>query len=403
VIAKIMHALWKRYDSWICEKWLPLGLFVFLSGFFWAPTAHNHKVMVNILLLLPCLLSLLDRALWRDLLPRTPLLWMCVAFLVYASLVSLVLNGEKGQEFGRWTALITLFLIGVGLRLRIAQQRLVQLFIGCGLAAALAGVYAVYRDVDAKIFLTYHYRLEGYGTLYNALRSGMLFGAFAAIMLWCACNPDIVRWQRIAAFMLALLCLATMVLTGSRAPMLALVLIGVTLAAVYRRWWLVGLIVAGGVAVTALVWDHLFDRGTSFRAEIWPQVWHKYLEAPIFGVGLQRSPLLVITSRGPAYNEHNMFLALLRQVGIIGLVLYLNVALRVLVQGWRDRNQCRLALLATILQAYGLIALQVDGIRVVSRPADSWVVLWLPLALLLMSQRYRSAPGAVPATALTER
>jgi O-antigen ligase len=384
-----MHALWKRYDSLLCEKMLPLGLVVLLSGFFWAPTGHNHKVMVAVLLLLPCLLSLLDRTLWRDLLWRTPLLWMTIAFLVYMSLASLVLTGAKGLEFSRWSALITLFLVGVGLRMRIAPQRLVQLFMVCGTAAAVAGMYAVYRDVDAKIFLTWHYRLEGYGALYNALRSGMLFGAFAAIMLWCACSSYIVSWQRVVAAVIALFCLAAMVLTGSRAPMLALVLIGIALAVTYRRWYFVALIIAGAAAVTALLWDHLFDRGTSFRAEIWPQVWQRYIEAPIFGVGLQRSPLLVITSDGPAHNEHNLFLALLRQGGLIGFLLYLNVAIRVLVQGWRARSQCHLALLAAVLQAYALIALQVDGIRVISRPADVWVVMWLPIALLLFSQRQR--------------
>lgn len=393
-----MHALWTRYDSLLCERLLPLGLAVLLSGFFWAPTGHNHKVMVAVLLLLPCLLSLLDRTLWRDLLWRTPLLWMTVAFLAYMSVASLILTGAKGLEFSRWSALITLFLIGVGLRMRIAQQRLVQLFMVCALAAALAGVYTVYRDIDTNIFLTWHYRLEGYGALYNALRSGMLFGAFAAIMLWCAYSSHIARWQRGMAVVLALFCLAAMVLTGSRAPLLALVVIGVVLAITYRRWYVVALIVVAAAAVTALVWDHLFDRGTSFRAEIWPQVWRRYLEAPMFGVGLQRAPLLVMTSHGPAYNEHSLFLALLRQGGLVGFLLYLNVAIGVLVQGWRSRGQCHLALLAAVLQAYALIALQVDGIRIVSRPADVWVVMWLPIALLLFSQRQRVLPQ--PASAV---
>jgi len=31
--------------------------------------------------------------------------------------------------------------------------------------------------------------------------------------------------------------------------------------------------------------------------------------------------------------------------------------------------------------------LQADGPRLITRPADVWVVLWLPIALLLFSQR----------------
>lgn len=384
-----MNSLWGRCDRVLCQWWLPLGLWALLSGYFWAPTTHNHKVIVNCLLALPCLLSLFYLPLWRDWLPRTPLLWLTLAYLVYMTAGSLIMTGHKGEEFIRWSAYIMLFLIGVGLRMRLTLSALTQLLLLSALAAALAGMYAIYRDIDAGIFLTYQYRLEGYGALYNALRSGMLFGAFAAISLWCAYSKNIAAWQRYVAIAVALSCLTALVFTGSRAPVLALLIIGIVITITYRRWQLLALVVVGSTLVLLLAWDKLFDRGTSFRLQIWPLVWAHYLDAPFFGVGLQRAPLKVIMDPFPTYNEHNLFLAILRQGGIVGFLLYLSVAITVCVQGWRARAQCSIAGLAAILQFYGLVSLQVDGVRLITRPSDSWVVLWLPIALLIYSQRSR--------------
>jgi len=382
-----MDSFWSLCDRWLCQRWLPFGLAVLLSGFFWAPTSHNYKVIVAILLLLPCLLSTLNRGLWRDLVFKAPLLWMTFAYLTYMTLATLVMTGAKGVEFIRFSALVMLFLLGVGLRMRIAVRSLMQLLLLCALAAALAGMYAVYRDIDAGIFLTFQYRLQGYGALYNALRSGTLFGAFAMMSLWCAYSPHIERWQRYAAVVLALFCLAALVFTGSRAPVLALLFIGVALAVTYRRWYLLLLIVVGTALVLVLAWDKLFDRGTSYRLEIWPQVWRHCMDAPIFGVGLQRAPLKILMGPFPVFNEHNLFLAILRQGGVIGLLLYLSVAITVCVQGWRSRARCSIGLLAALLQIYGLVSLQVDGPRLITRPADVWISLWLPIALLMYSQR----------------
>jgi len=386
-LLKTMQALWNRCDKWLCERWLPLGLAVLLSGFFWAPTTHNHKVMVSCLLLLPCLIALVDRALWRDLVPKAPLLAMTFTYLAYMTANALIQSGDRGEEFIRWSLCIMLFLLGIGLRMRASLRSLEQLFLLSAFAAVTAAAYAVYRDIGAGIFLTFHYRLEGYGALYNALRSGLLFGAFAATAMWCAFSRDCARWQRYAAVILALGCLGAVVLTGSRAPLLALLILAVAIAVTYRRWWVLALIVAGCVVVEALAWDALLDRGTSYRPEIWRQVWALYRESPIFGVGLQRHPVSVTAGGVTVFNEHNLFLALLRQGGVVGFVLYLSVALTVCVQGWRWRSICRIGFLAAILQIYGLISLQADGPRLITRPADVWVVLWLPIALLLFSQR----------------
>lgn len=383
----------QKLDTFICRYWFPFGLAVFLTGFFWAPSRHNLIVISNFVLLLPALLSAFSRNRWRTLLATTPLPLMTALFLAYMSVGSLLLKGSEFLDYFKWSLYIVLFIYAVGASMQLTEAELERLLALCAAVAAGAGCYAIYRDIQQGTFWLYDYRLMGYGTLYNQLRSGYLFAAFATIAAWFATRPAQPRWARTLAIACACICLLTTLLTGSRAPLLGLLTAAVWLLVSRRRWDWLFLVLVASTAISFLAWDRLSERGVSLRPEIWRYVWDLCLQQPWFGDGLVRSSLEVPTSEGPKYNTHNIFLTVLYYGGVVGLVQFLAIVGTTFYLSWRDRRNSSLSLLAALLQLYSVVALQFDGANLITRPADFWVLLWLPIGLHVYGRMRHLARG----------
>ena len=373
-------------DKAICSYWIPFGLAIFLSGFFWVPTSHNHIVIVSYCLLLPAFLGAFSRRHWRLALTASPMLALLAVFLIYMAAVTVVKNGSAGTEFIKWDLYIVLFVFAIGARMQLTESSLAYLLTFTAWVAAIAGVYAIDRDIRSGQFWLPDYRLKGYATLYNELRSGFLFGAFALLAAWVAFMPSYSRWLRVIAAGAAGLCATTTLLTGSRAPMLALLAVAVWAAVASKRWGRLLLIIAATAVVAYFAWDRLSERGASLRPEIWQYVWRLCRQQFWFGDGLDRYPLEIITSAGIKYNTHNLFLTILYYGGIFGLLQFIVIAGGTFYLSWSDRHDSSISLLAALLQLYSLVSLQFDGVNLITRPADFWVLLWLPIALHLFGR-----------------
>jgi O-antigen ligase len=342
--------------------------------------------MVSYALLLPALLSVFFHRDWNHTLRASPLLPLTALFLLYMATVAVVKQGPTGLEFFKWDTYILLFIFAIGARLQLTEQQLAYLLTLTTLVAAMGGAYAIGKDIQSGQFWLPDYRLRGYATLYNELRSGFLFGAFALLGAWAALRQELPYWLRIVAAGTATLCTATTLLTGSRAPLLGLLVVAVWAAVVSRRWGRLLLIIAATVIVAYFTWDRLSERGASLRPEIWQYVWKLCQQQLWFGDGLHRYALEIPTSAGVKYNTHNLFLTILYYGGTFGLLLFLGVACGTFYQSWRDRHESGISLLAALLQFYSLVALQFDGVNLITRPADFWVLLWLPIALHLFGR-----------------
>jgi O-antigen ligase len=187
--------------------------------------------------------------------------------------------------------------------------------------------------------------------------------------------------------LIAALCLAFVVLTGSRAPLIALASIGIFVTIANKRWYYLIAAIIVSCLIIGLFWDRLSERGASLRPEIWRYVWMQYLDNPWLGIGLNRQPIAVPTATGIMYGAHNIFLAVLYQGGFIGLTLFLLMVVTVFFNSWALRSTSRLAALAALLQLYAIVALQFEAVSLCTRPTDTWLLLWLPLALYLYARR----------------
>lgn len=372
-------------DQWLCGYWLPAGLLIFLTGFFWAPSRHNLKTIVYLMLLLPALLSLLQWRRLRRLLTESPLPALVAVYLLYLTGTAWWHGQEEAAAFLKWSFFIVLFVWAVGGAMAIDERRLTRL-LGCAaLVAGVGAVVAIGRDFAAGLIDEAGYRLVGYGAFYNPLRSGHLFGAFAVIAAWSAALEQRRGW-RVALALAAAACLAAAVLTGSRAPLLAMLGTALVVTMDMRgrlRWVSLLLVVALALAVGVLFWGPLSERGWSLRPEIWAASLGIWLERPWFGAGLGAS-LAIPVSTGDVYiDTHNVFLAVLFYGGVVGLMLFAAVFGFTLIAGWRARRRAPLGYLAVALLGFGLLTLQFDGGGVLSRPNEFWVLLWLPVALCI--------------------
>ncbi len=380
-------------DRLICSYWLPAGFFIFLIAFFLAPNQHYYKIIVTDLLLLPALFASLTPSARLTALRQNPALILVVIYLFYMAANTFLRRTQDKAEFVQWGAYILLFLVAIGARMRITTQRLQQLLISAALVAAGAGLFTLSRDLHSGAFYHREYRLEGYGALYNPLRSGELFGAFSLIGAWAVLSINS-KLMRGLAFSAAAICFITVLLTGSRSPLVALLAAGLcaTLLEKNRTRRLLWRVLLGAItsAVAILCWSELSARGTSLRPEIWWFVLRLCLQHLWFGVGLD-APLTIPVSVGVTFvnDPHNVFLAALFYGGIFGLLLFIAAFFTSGLLAWRMRHHSTLATLASMLQLYGLATLQFDGGCLISRPNDFWVLYWMPIALYL-----RVASGA---------
>src|SRR5690554_3732722 len=84
-----------RIYIWFGRYWLPVALFIFLTGLFWLPERHDYKVLLNQILLLPAFLMLSWGRLWPALRRGVRHLFPVIAYLFYFVLVSLIRGHEE--------------------------------------------------------------------------------------------------------------------------------------------------------------------------------------------------------------------------------------------------------------------------------------------------------------------
>lgn len=369
------------YEIVLDRYWIPLGFLIFLSGFFWAPSQHNYKVIVSYALLLPAFLSAITFRRWRDWFFATPVLPLLLLYMIYMVTMA-ALRGSEPIAFAQWSFYILVFLFGLSAQLRIAPNALIQLLATATTIAACAAVYTIAIDWHNGSLQQIDYRLVGYGALYNALKSGHLFGAFAVIGAWCAIAQ---RSLRTMGFITCATCLLAVLLTGSRAPCLAMLTVAAwNIFGFYRgRSRYLALLALAIVAsiLAAIFWHKLSERGLSLRPEVWSISLKLARAHPWFGAGLGSGLDIPMSIGDNLYDTHNVFIAVFYYGGAVGLLLFALTFIFCLLGAWRRRRQSPIFPLATALQLYGLATLQFDGGSLLGRPTEYWVLYWVPMAL----------------------
>jgi len=221
------------------------------------------------------------------------------------------------------------------------------------------------------------------------------FGAYAALSTMMASGVAIAEWVRTRrvtsgiALGIAVVNAVALILTFSRSAWLGFGLAGLVALMLYRTRYTVPLVVAAGAVITLLPSPYL-ERLTSIlhvhpgsasqeRLLIWHSVLQMVHQHPWVGFGLN-----TFNATFPLYKHldimgtpyaHNCFLQLAAELGLVGLVLFVWVLMRVFKQGWRPALRPgweRLVSLSLIAGAAGYV--------IQSSVETSWYSL--PLAVM---------------------
>lgn len=370
-----------RIFDFICLWMLPAGYFLLLCSLFFLPDRSLlHKLYYG-LFSIPTLMALLMRPRAFKELLREPIFVALLLFAGWALLSLLWSPGDDGfaSKLKPPLHLLMLF-VGCYLLVRYRSESIQPLLFSAAVVALIATIYYLYLFAGIYEPGT---RLIGGGAFDNPLLSSHLFGFFCAywLSLSMTCKRPQILWLSLPAMVIMF---AAVIATGSRTPLVALTLAALWLSFICwnrRSVLLLGIMAAGGVAVLMLFSNMLFDRGNSYRFEIWQFVLQKIAERPWLGHGYD-ADLTVDVGMGYTLAEpHNFALGVLYYVGIIGLIPWLFFQAWALLSSWRQRVQPLLIIASTWL-VFGIGGGLTEGGGILSRPKEHWFLLWIPLALI---------------------
>ncbi len=388
-LADRIYGAWREGEvpGWVLRfTYYALGLF--LLGFFFVPEMPQHYELFYWTLLPPAFL-LAPRAIRT--LSQSRLFWIVFAFVSYmgaSAAWSEPFDLEAVLLGLRMASYILAFVALTGLLLEADAQRFDGLMKVLCLAAALTAVGAMVLFFhDPGLFPDR--RLHGIARMQYVIRTGYAFG-FVGILALVYLLRESGLTLRLGLGLVFATCLAAVILTESRAALAGLVL-AVAILAVSRRprWALVLLI--GSVGLAGLAWlasPELaagFDRGVPYRFQIWSHYLSLTWEgAPVFGYGLlSRWPL--ISAQVPYREAHSAFVGTFRDGGLVGLGLLLGLLGYAFLVALRVARRCgdysHLAFLV-----YMVVCMSANDERLVVRPQELWLYLWLPLVFIMVRE-----------------
>ncbi len=367
--------LFKGYVS----NWMPVALFLLLTGMFWIGDRSLYHKLYYIMGALPTLIVVC--LCWNrfSFLREEPLFLLFIVFSLYVMLSLAWTSGATDYSKLKHPLYICMLIVAVAALGEHDMRRLVQALGLAGYVAALAALASSAAHVAGGT----QARFEGFGALYNPLLTSHVYGFFAALWLGALLSSSRLRLLKLLMFLILAFLLFQ---TGSRTPFLALGVCFVWLLVLIADRRIVWLATALGIIAAAGLWlfgADLVERGLSYRPFIWAETWHQIMPALWFGHGYDASIDIVLTDVNVLLADpHNLTLAVIYQTGLFGGVLWLAIYAYGFFGAWRMRRS-GLVLISSTLLVYGFMAGMTEGGSFMSRPKEHWFLVWIPIAIHL--------------------
>lgn len=365
----------------IVKRWLVLGYLVLLTGLFWLPSGSVYTKVFYALIAFPALLALaLKPRRCSDLLHEP----MVLVFLVFSAwmLTTLAWSGTDDNFGGLVKRPLYLLLFMAACSLIALERR--ELLLGTLRTAAMLVAFAAL--VSLGWFLLEpppENRLIGTGALRNPLLTSHVLGMFCTYWIATWLSRD-TRQEWLAPLMTLPILLALLA-TGSRTPLMALVVTSLWMLLITPRraaLLILTIAVAGGLCL-AFSPDLLLQRGGSFRPQIWADALRQAQDHLWLGHGYDNRFVFIIEGLSTILSDpHNVGLAVLLELGLVGLGFWLVLHGLGLWHCLRQRKD-KAFQVASALVVYGLAAGMTEGSSFLSRPNESWFLIWIPLSLVI--------------------
>jgi len=385
-------------------KSLNLGSFVllaytlFIAGYFFIPNGVDLYKYYIVAVFLPGLVYSFRTF---GLIGRSKLLLatlLCLAYLLSTSFWSQGFSLNTLWYDTRLTAYIVGFLlltVTIGIRAGGELETILKLICVAAAVSALVSIaYWYWRHPFPES------RLISIGILDSPNHSSSIYGFFCLLSGYYGLQSTR-PLNRVLYVSAAVVLLVFVFFTQSRTGILA-TLFSFSLLAVFsfrHKKMVFGIAVLIGVLLVSLhlaypvVLSRLNDMSVPNRLGIWRQALDLFIASPYFGQGYQTT--FQATLPGSSYifhSAHNTFIATLRDGGLLGLGFYLYmlvVAIRVGLSELVKRGSS----IYLLLLVFSFICTSMSTDRLITRPRELWIILWLPLALLVIRE-IRNSSGA---------
>lgn len=375
-----------------CLKWAGLGLYLFLSSFFWVSGPAPLRTVFYLFLVLPLLFVLPWRR-WSLHEYGGYFTLSALVFAAYSVIASLWGEPEDFVFFLKQWFFLAFWLCGVAWLLyhrAINLQLLFTVIICVGVLCSLVTVYLFFIEKN----YVFGARLSGFGLAENSTIVAQIFGVATLLAYLKSLQAESLS-KSWAFFAAALVCAVVVLLSQTRGAILALIAVSLSALIIVRprpQIWcpqVILVFLAVVVGVILLGANYLFEvRGTalSHRDIIWRELLFRVLEHPLFGIGYLEDARIIIPDVDVFHHAHNSWVDILYYSGLIGLGL-------VSWHGWlvaRSHSRDKDVLPLYLWWVYGCICLFSNGSSLLTRPDAQWLMYWIPaglLAGLIMSRR----------------
>jgi putative inorganic carbon (hco3(-)) transporter len=358
------------------EQYLGLGLYAagilaFVLSIFWRPLAGicylvpliplqttRYRMMqyplgatVVSLILLAVAVGLLRRRQW--ILPRTPFTFVICLYALY-NLASLFLNLENvGPRLKEWWDYMMMPLLFFLVAAAVEDTKQIKLIVVLMCAAALVLDKSFWNTVSDRDYSTFSRDLQEGGAMgYAGVQGLAAFNAQYAWFLVALAGGWRNRWFQLGSIALALFAANCVMYSFSRGGYVA-VLAGWFFIGLVKRRKLLVLLALFGISWASLVPNAVrervlmtydpeqgeLDHSAQLRVELWTDAMEMFQSSPILGTGFNTYAYM---KRVHDYADtHNIYLKVLVETGIVGLLLFLWLLGKTFLIGWKTFRRVR--------------------------------------------------------------
>lgn len=379
--------------SWVFN-WSSVGLVIFVSSFFWAPSRDGLESIYALTFFIPMLFWLP----WRKPDFNTYggyYTLLAMIYGVYAAATTFWAPVKTPGYFGLQIAVLFTWLAGVSWIGNLQPVNLVRVYHWLFISAVVVGGSFVISFYSVHPF---NVRLEGWSVLHNANVVGNVFGVavLLAFVHWINASGTKNIWY----FLLMVILCVPLLLSQNRGGLLSLAVVAVIANFLLKPTREKLLIQLGGVVAIAILCLYNLDyllanlhgRGDDGdRALIWREVfWRSLCEHSLFGQGMEKDGRIIIPDVDVFNHAHNAWLDMFYRTGLIGLFLSL------LHLGYIFRNFSRAPTLIPLYLwlIFGCLTCVVDSRGFFWQIDAKWFLYWIPAGLIAAIQSSLISKGS---------